>query len=57
MLQFYLPDTSENSDQFYFIDSVRDLVDELTINVEDNQEALAVPHEDMDREGGLITQF
>ena len=46
------PDTSENSDGLYFIDTARDLVDELTINVEDNQEA-PVPHEDMDREGGL----
>ena len=47
------PDTSENSDALYFIDTARDLVDELTINVEDNQEA-PVPHEDMDREGGLM---
>ena len=39
------PDTSENSDALYFIDSARDLVDELTINVEDNQE-VPVPHED-----------
>ena len=46
------PDTSENSDALYFIDTARDLVDELTINVEDNQEP-PVPHEDMDREGGL----
>ena len=29
------PDTSENSDALYFIDTARDLVDELTINVED----------------------
>ena len=47
------PDTSENSDGLYFIDIARDLVDELTINVEDNQE-VPVPHEDMDREGGLM---
>ena len=47
------PDTSENSDALYFIDTARDLVDELTINVEDNQEA-PVPHEDMDREGELM---
>ena len=46
------PDTSENSDALYFIDTARDLVDELTINVEDNQE-VPVPHEDMDREGEL----
>ena len=47
------PDTPETSDTLYYIDSARDLVDELTINVEDNQEA-PVPHEDMDREGGLM---
>jgi len=47
------PDTSENSDALYFIDTARDLVDELTINVEDNQEA-PVPHEDMNREGELM---
>ncbi len=46
------PDTSDNSDGLYFIDTARDLVDELTINIEDNQEA-PVPHEDMSREGGL----
>ena len=40
------PDTSENSDGLYFIDIARDLVDELTINVEDNQE-VPVPHEDL----------
>ena len=35
------PDTSENSDTLYFIDTTRDLVDEeRTINVEDNQEVL-----------------
>ena len=43
------PDTSENSDALYFIDSARDLVDELTINVEDNQE-VPVPHEDLRKE-------
>ena len=47
------PDTPETSDTLYYIDSARDLVDELTINVEDNQEA-PVPHEDMGREGGLM---
>lgn len=47
------PDTSENSDGLYYIDTARDLVDELIINVEDNQET-PVPHEDMDREGGLM---
>ena len=43
------PDTSENSDALYFIDTARDLVDELTINVEDNQE-VPVPHEDLRKE-------
>ena len=43
------PDTSENSDGLYFIDIARDLVDELTINVEDNQE-VPVPHEDLRKE-------
>ena len=43
------PDTSENSDALYFIDSARDLVDELAINVEDNQE-VPVPHEDLRKE-------
>ena len=47
------PDTPETSDTLYYIDSARDLVDELTINIEDNQEA-PVPHEDMGREGGLM---
>ena len=39
----------ENSDSLYFIDTARDLVDELTINVEDNQE-VPVPHEDLRKE-------
>ena len=43
----------ENSDSLYYIDTARDLVDELITNVEDNQEE-PVPHEDMGREGGLI---
>ena len=47
------PDTPETSDTLYQIDSARDLVDELTTNVENNQEE-PVPHEDMGREGGLM---
>ena len=43
------PDTPETSDTLYYIDSARDLVDELTINVEDNQE-VPVPHEDLRKE-------
>ena len=47
------PDTSENSDGLYFIDTARDLVDELTINVEDNQE-VPVPHEDLRKEKEFV---
>ena len=47
------PDTSENSDALYFIDNARDLVDELTINVEDDQEA-PVPHEDLRKEKEFV---
>ena len=43
----------ENSDSLYFIDTARDLVDELTTRLEDPQEE-PVPHEDMGREGGLM---
>ena len=43
----------ENSDSLYFIDTARDLVDELTTRLEDPQEE-PVPHEDMSREGGLV---
>ena len=43
----------ENSDSLYFIDTARDLVDELTTRLEDPQEE-PVPHEDMNREGGLM---
>ena len=46
------PDTPENSDSLYYIDTAKDLVDELTTRLEDEQEE-PVPHEDMDREGGL----
>ena len=43
----------ENSDSLYFIDTARDLVDELTINVEDNQE-VPVPHEDLRKEKEFV---
>ena len=39
----------ENSDSLYFIDTARDLVDELTIRLEDPQEE-PVPHEDLRKE-------
>ena len=47
------PDTPETSDTLYYIDSARDLVDELTINVEDNQEA-PIPHEDLRKEKEFV---
>ena len=47
------PDTPETSDTLYYIDTAKDLVDELTTRIEDPQEE-PVPHEDMDREGGLM---
>ena len=46
----------ENSDSLYFIDTARDLVDELTTRLEDPQEE-PVPHEDMGREGGLAVSY
>ena len=39
----------ENSDSLYFIDTARDLVDELTTRLEDPQEE-PVPHEDLRKE-------
>ena len=47
------PDTPETSDSLYYINEAQDLLDELTTNVENNQEE-PVPHEDMGREGGLM---
>ena len=47
------PDTPETSDSLYYINEAQELLDELTNNVENNQE-VPVPHEDMDREGGLM---
>jgi len=47
------PDTPETSDSLYYINEAQELLDELTTNVENNQE-VPVPHEDMDREGGLM---
>ena len=39
----------ENSDSLYYIDTARDLVDELTTRLEDPQEE-PVPHEDLRKE-------
>ena len=47
------PDTSENSDGLYYIDTARDLVDELTTRLEDPQEE-PVPHEDLRKEKEFI---
>ena len=47
------PDTPETSDSLYYINEAQELLDELTNNVENNQEE-PVPHEDMGREGGLM---
>jgi len=43
------PDTPETSDSLYYIDTARDLVDELTNRLEDDQEE-PVPHEDLRKE-------
>jgi len=43
------PDTAETSDSLYYIDSARELVDELTTRLEDPQEE-PVPHEDLRKE-------
>ena len=40
------PDTPETSDTLYYIDTARDLVNELTNRLEDPQEE-PVPHEDL----------
>ena len=43
----------ENIDSLYFIDTARDLVDELTIRLEDPQEE-PVPHEDLRKEKEFV---
>jgi len=43
------PDTPETSDTLYYIDTARELVDELTTRLEDPQEE-PVPHEDLRKE-------
>jgi hypothetical protein len=43
------PDTSETSDTLYYIDTAKDLIDELTTRLEDPQEE-PVPHEDLRKE-------
>ena len=43
------PDTSENSDSLYFIDTARDLLDELQIRLE--QEGKFLPHPSLVNDG------
>ena len=50
---YHLTDKEGTEEAFCSIDTARDLVDELTYNLENPQEQ-TVPHEDMDREGGLM---
>ena len=50
---YHLTDKDGTEEAFCSIDTARDLVDELTYNIENPQEA-PIPHEDMDREGGLM---
>ena len=47
------PDTPETSDTLYYIDTAKDLVDELTIRLEDPQEE-PVPHEDLRKEKEFV---
>ena len=47
------PDTPENSDSLYYIDTAKDLVDELTIRLKDEQEE-PVPHEDLRKEKEFV---
>ena len=47
------PDTPETSDTLYYIDTAKDLVDELTTRLEDPQEE-PVPHEDLRKEKEFV---
>ena len=50
---YHLTDTDGTVDANYAVSTAQELVEELTNNIEDNQEE-PVPHEDIDREGGLM---
>ena len=51
---YHLTDKDGTEEAFCSIDTARDLVDELTYNLENPQEE-PVPHEDMDRDCLLYT--
>jgi len=50
---YNLTDTAGNTDANCYTSTAIELVDELRNNIEDNQKE-PVPHEDIDREGGLM---
>ena len=50
---YHLTDTDGTVDANYSVNTAQELVDELTNRLENPQEE-PVPHEDMDREGGLM---
>ena len=50
---FHLTDTDSTVDANCAVSTAQELVDELTNRLEDPQEE-PVPHEDMNREGGLM---
>ena len=50
---YHLTDTAGNTDANCYTSTAIELMDELRNNIENNQEEPA-PHEDMDREGGLM---
>ena len=50
---YHLTDTDGTVNANYAVSTAQELVDELTNRLEDPQEE-PVPHEDMDREGGLM---
>ena len=50
---YHLTDTDGTVNANYAVSTAQELVEELTNNIEDNQEE-PVPHEDIDREGGLM---
>ena len=43
------PDTPENSDSLYYIDTAKDLVDELSMRLRSDEEE-PTPHEDLRKE-------
>ncbi len=47
------PDTPENSDSLYYIDTAKDLVDELSMRLRSDEEE-PTPHEDLRKEKEFI---